>query len=93
VLTPENENIIRVPDVVKHPWAPTKLKKYTVRVVSEYVDRTLISLGWAPAERSIVSIRRRGETYVEAWVLCEGEMFRAFVMAKVPKNLIHHRIS
>ena len=91
-LTPKNENIVRIPDVVKRPQT-TKLEKNMMRVVSEYINGTLVSLGWSAAERSMISVRRCRETYVEAWILCEGEMFRAFVMAKVPKNLILHRIS
>jgi len=93
-LTPKNEDIVRsIPDVVKCPQTPTKLEKNMMRVVSEYINRTLVSLSWLAAEGSTISVRRCRETYVEAWVLCEGEMFRAFVMAKVPKNLIQHRIS
>jgi hypothetical protein len=92
-LTPKNEDIIRIPDIVKCPHTPTKLEKNMVRVVGEYINRTLVSLGWLPVERSMISVWRCRETYVEAGVLCEGETFRVFVVAKVPKNLIQHRIS
>jgi hypothetical protein len=88
LFTPKNEDIVRVPDVVKRPPTLTKLVKDTVRIVSENINRTLVSLGWLEAERSIISIRRCRETCVETGILCEGEMLRAFIMAKVPQNLI-----
>ena len=39
VLTFENERLVRVPDIVKHPWITTKFEKYAARGVGENTDR------------------------------------------------------
>ena len=95
VPTFEDEGVPRVPKVVKHPLFPIKLEKYPTgiarfgdRVISEYVDRTLVNFRWLAAERTpICSPKGKvGEISVEVGVLRETETSLAFKMAKIPKN-------